>query len=54
MTQGLRAKRLWLVGGYALGAEWSDGHSTGMFSFTKLRELGVTCEAHRVIDSKPK
>lgn len=29
-----------LVGGYALQPRWSDGHSTGIYSFTYLRRLG--------------
>jgi DUF971 family protein len=28
-----------LVGGYALQPRWSDGHSTGIYSFTYLRRL---------------
>jgi len=27
------------VGRYAIGVEWSDGHSTGIYSFKQLREL---------------
>ncbi len=27
------------VGRYAIGIEWSDGHSTGIYSFRQLREL---------------
>jgi ATP-binding protein involved in chromosome partitioning len=27
------------VGRYAIGIEWSDGHSTGIYSFKQLREL---------------
>ena len=29
-----------LVGRYALNFRWSDGHDTGIYSFTYLRELG--------------
>jgi DUF971 family protein len=28
-----------LVGGYALRLEWSDGHSSGIYSFDYLREI---------------
>ena len=28
-----------LVGRYAIQIDWSDGHRTGIYSFTKLREL---------------
>jgi ATP-binding protein involved in chromosome partitioning len=27
------------VGRYAIGIEWSDGHSTGIYSFKQLRDL---------------
>jgi DUF971 family protein len=29
-----------LVGGYALQPRWTDGHNTGIYSFTYLRRLG--------------
>jgi DUF971 family protein len=29
-----------LVGGYALQPRWTDGHSSGIYSFTYLRRLG--------------
>ena len=29
-----------LVGAYGLNAVWADGHSTGIYSFERLRELG--------------
>ncbi len=28
-----------LVGNYALGIEWSDGHTTGIYTWQRLREL---------------
>lgn len=28
------------VGNYAYNIEWSDGHSSGIYSFTLLRQLG--------------
>ncbi len=28
------------IGRYAIQIEWSDGHSTGIYPFTRLRELG--------------
>ena len=28
------------VGNYAITLNWNDGHSTGIYSFTALRELG--------------
>jgi DUF971 family protein len=32
--------RLNNVGGYALNPVWADGHSTGLFSFELLKQLG--------------
>ena len=29
-----------LVGAYGLNAIWADGHSTGIYTFERLRELG--------------
>jgi DUF971 family protein len=29
-----------LVGAYGLNAVWADGHSTGIYTFERLRELG--------------
>ncbi len=31
--------RLFSVGRYAMGVQWSDGHSTGIFSYDYLRRL---------------
>ena len=39
-----------LVGGYGLGVTWSDGHSTGIYSFVSLRRW---CEAGRSTASFP-
>ncbi len=30
------------VGRYAIQIDWSDGHSTGIYPFRRLRELGKT------------
>lgn len=32
-------EKIWLVGNYALGMRWSDGHDSGIFTFDFLREL---------------
>jgi DUF971 family protein len=32
------------VGGYALQPTWGDGHSTGLYTFPSLRELGQSTE----------
>jgi ATP-binding protein involved in chromosome partitioning len=39
----VRAKRIELVGQYAILIEWSDGHSTGIFNFRDLR-ANCPCE----------
>ncbi len=33
--------RLNNVGGYALNAVWGDGHSTGLYSFELLKQIGL-------------
>jgi len=38
----VRPVRVSLVGGYGLRIEWSDGHSTGIYTFESLRE-GCGC-----------
>ncbi len=38
------------VGNYAFTVNWSDGHSTGIYSFTALRELGEQSSAGFVED----
>jgi DUF971 family protein len=34
-----------LVGLYGLGATWADGHSTGIYTFEHLRNLGDRAES---------
>jgi DUF971 family protein len=41
---GIRADEIALVGRYAVRFRWSDGHSTGIYTFQKLRG-GCPCEA---------
>lgn len=36
---GVRPKRIDSVGRYALQFSWSDGHDTGIYSFSRLRQL---------------
>ena len=33
-------EQIWPVGNYALGLRWSDGHSTGIYPYSLLAELG--------------
>ena len=35
---GIRADEISLVGRYGISFHWSDGHSTGIYAFQKLRE----------------
>lgn len=42
----IRAEGISLVGRYAIQIRWSDGHSTGIYSFEKLR-ADCRCEACR-------
>ena len=37
----LNLKRLWSVGNYAVGVEWGDGHTTGIYTFSLLQELAL-------------
>ncbi len=36
-----------LVGNYALRIDWSDGHSTGIYTFAYLRELDTLLAANK-------
>ncbi|HLK89349.1 MAG TPA: DUF971 domain-containing protein [Polyangia bacterium] len=40
----VQAKRMELVGQYAVTIEWSDGHTTGIYNFRELR-ANCPCEA---------
>jgi ATP-binding protein involved in chromosome partitioning len=35
----LELTEIWGVGQYALGMTWGDGHNTGIYPFSYLREL---------------
>jgi len=37
VAETVRAKRIELMGQYAIGIEWSDGHTTGIYNFRDLR-----------------
>ncbi len=39
VVKGAVLERVELVGNYALGMRWIDGHDTGIYSFRKLRDL---------------
>ncbi len=48
----VRAEDISLVGRYAIQIRWSDGHSTGIYSFDKLR-AECPCEACRLSRHAP-
>lgn len=35
----LALERIWLIGNYALGIAWGDGHDSGIYTFKLLAEL---------------
>jgi DUF971 family protein len=37
-------ERMELVGNYAVRVHWSDGHSTGLYTWDRLRGLGTPVE----------
>ena len=40
VEQELSLNRIWAVGNYALGLEWGDGHTTGIYTYELLWDLG--------------
>ena len=42
VPEDVRPLRIFSVGRYAMGVEWSDGHSTGIYGYDYLRRLGET------------
>jgi DUF971 family protein len=51
----LRPESAELVGRYALQIHWSDGHSSGIYTFTYLRTLCpcTECTARRETEEQP-
>jgi DUF971 family protein len=49
-TQALRPERAEVLGRYAVQIYWNDGHSTGIYAFSYLRDLCScdACEAARI------
>jgi DUF971 family protein len=50
IPEDIRPLRVRLVGAYGLRVEWSDGHDTGIYTFTKLLHTCPcpACAARRV------
>jgi DUF971 family protein len=44
LREDIRAEEVTLVGRYAIRIRWSDRHSTGIYTFQKLREW-CACDA---------
>ena len=44
VPDSVRARSIKVVGQYAIGIDWSDNHSTGLYRFADLR-AGCPCEA---------
>ena len=55
VPERVQAKRIELVGQYAISIEWSDGHSTGIYNFRDLRGNCPcdTCAAARAQGLRP-
>jgi DUF971 family protein len=44
-AQSFTLRQVQNIGGYALQPYWADGHSSGLYSFRYLRELGAQLAA---------
>ena len=40
IEEQLDLKEIWVVGQYALGMKWGDGHDSGIYPFSLLFDLG--------------
>jgi ATP-binding protein involved in chromosome partitioning len=41
VSDAVRPERLWSVGRYGLGVSFTDGHSTGIYTFRQLHDLDL-------------
>jgi len=44
VPETVQAVKLEPTGNYALRIDWSDGHSTGIYTYERLRELCPCCQ----------
>lgn len=51
IDEELQLKEIWGVGNYAIGMLWGDGHNTGIYSYTLLRELAENGTSSRINQS---
>lgn len=40
-AESFKLLRFQLVGGYAVGFDWQDGHNTGIYTYEFLKKLGA-------------
>jgi ATP-binding protein involved in chromosome partitioning len=40
VPEAVKPERIVGVGHYAIKIDWSDGHDTGIYTFTRLRKMG--------------
>ena len=45
VAQDVRPLKVELVGRYAISITWSDGHTTGIYAFDRLRKMCPCCRA---------
>jgi len=50
--EDIRIARIESVGNYALKIAFDDGHETGLYNFTELRETFCECEEHVRLDKR--
>ena len=46
LDEEVKITQVWAVGTYAIGIEWGDGHSTGIYTYDYLFELGEASKSH--------
>jgi len=37
----LKIKNIYLIGNYAIGIDWADGHNTGIYDFAILKKMAI-------------
>ncbi|RME60180.1 MAG: DUF971 domain-containing protein [Candidatus Dadabacteria bacterium] len=42
LEEQISIQRIWPVGNYALGIEWKDGHSSGIYRWNLLKDISNT------------
>ncbi len=48
----IRAENVGIIGNYAVLVDWSDGHNTGFFPFTTIREVAKRTDLHTGFQSR--